>query len=79
MRSRFLFPHQWRLIGYLCFAADILFAIILKILYPHGFASTDLHQVPGSATSIHQAINGIDPGFWLSHDVTILLIIFVCF
>ncbi|WP_121808542.1 hypothetical protein [Mucilaginibacter kameinonensis] len=40
MKSRFLFPHYCRLIGYLCFVIDILKAIILKLLHPQGFTQT---------------------------------------
>jgi hypothetical protein len=62
MKSRFLFPHYYRRIGYFCFIAVILFAIILKILHPHGFAQ-ELH---------HEA----QPGMKLSHDTTALLLLF---
>jgi hypothetical protein len=75
MKSRFLFPHKWLLIGYLCFAADIVFAIVLKVLYPEGYVYADLHQVPGPRnTPPHDII--IDQGMSLHNDIIILLIIF---
>jgi len=76
MKTRFLFPHSSRLLGYLCFAADILFAIVLKLLHPGGFAATELHHVPGSANDPSRDIDVIDRGMWLHNDITILLIIF---
>jgi hypothetical protein len=37
MKSRFLFPHYFRWIGYCCFIAVILFVIFLHILHPEVF------------------------------------------
>ncbi|QHS54975.1 hypothetical protein GWR56_05255 [Mucilaginibacter sp. 14171R-50] len=62
MKPRFLFPHYFRKIGYGCFIAVILFAILFKILHPHGFAQ-ELHHDP-------------EPGMKLSHDITALLLLF---
>jgi len=38
MKTRFLFPTKFRSIGYMLFGVDILYAIIMKIAHPHGFA-----------------------------------------
>ncbi|HEY5326798.1 MAG TPA: hypothetical protein VIJ27_07345 [Mucilaginibacter sp.] len=76
MKSRFLFPHKWRLIGYLCFAADLIFAIVLTVLHPEGYAATDLRQVPGPGMKPHHDICiGVTEMRW-HNDITILLIIF---
>lgn len=76
MKSRFLFPHKWRLIGYLCFAADLIFSIVLKALHPEGYAATDLHQVPGTGTNIHHDINIGVTQMRVHHDIVVLLIVF---
>ncbi len=75
MKSRFLFPHKWRIAGYCCFAAAVAFAIILKLLHPGGYASVDLHQV---ITSHNNPQNDIHSGvafMRLHHDIFILLIV----
>ncbi|RYU89391.1 hypothetical protein EWM62_13765 [Mucilaginibacter terrigena] len=61
MRSRFLFPHYFRSIGYLCFAIIILCAILIRIIHP---------QV--SMQSIHHTTI---PGIKTWHDITALLIL----
>jgi hypothetical protein len=75
MKSRFLFPHKWRLLGYLCFAADLIFAIALKMLRPKGYVYADLHRVPGSAHNLQPDII-IDQGTRWHNDVIVLLVIF---
>jgi hypothetical protein len=75
MKSRFLFPHKWRLVGYLCFAADLAFAIVLKLLHPEGYVYADLHPVPGSGHKLQPDII-IDQGMSWHDDIVILLIIF---
>ena len=76
MKSRFLFSNKWRLIGYLCFAVDILFVIVLKVLHPEGYAAADLHQVPGPGINLHHDINFGLTRMRLHHDIIILLLIF---
>jgi hypothetical protein len=76
MKSRFLFPYYWRIIGYLCFIADILFAIALKVLHPEGYAAVDLHQVTGSGMKIHHDIYQGVITMRLHHDIIVLLIVF---
>jgi len=75
MKSRFLFTHKWRIAGYGCFVAALVFAITLKLLHPEGYASVDLHQVVPS----HQnSLNGIHTGVMgmrLHHDIFILLVV----
>ena len=75
MKSNFLFPHKWRLAGYLCFAADVIFAIVLKTLRPEGYVYSDLSQVPGSGHNL-QPHTIIDQGTRWHNDIIILLIIF---
>ncbi|MDR3696719.1 hypothetical protein [Mucilaginibacter sp.] len=75
MKARFLFPHKWRLVGYLCFAADIIFSIVLKVLHPEGYAATDLSQVLGPGQKPYHIYSGVTEMRW-HNDVTILLIIF---
>jgi hypothetical protein len=60
MKSRFLFPHYCRIIGYLCFAVDILKAVLLKVYYPQGFTQE------GSVTNIWMNI---------TNDFNILIVI----
>ncbi|MDB5126360.1 hypothetical protein [Mucilaginibacter sp.] len=62
MKSRFLFPHYYRRIGYFCFIAVVLLGIIFKIMHPNGFAQ-ELHHDP-------------QPGMKLSHDAIALLVLF---
>jgi len=75
MKTRFLFPHKWRLFGYLCFAADLAFAIVLKLLHPEGYVYADLHQIPGSGHILQPDII-IDQGIRWHNDIIILLINF---
>jgi len=75
MKSRFLFPHKWRVVGYSCFAADLIFAIALKILHPEGYVYANLHPVPGSAHNLQPDII-IDQGTRWHNDIIVLLIIF---
>ena len=75
MKSRFLFSHKWRLVGYWCFAAVIAFAIILKLLHPEGYASVDLHPVVRSSQHPQQDIHTGVTSMRLHHDIFILLIV----
>ncbi|HWZ05151.1 MAG TPA: hypothetical protein VNX40_16150 [Mucilaginibacter sp.] len=75
MKSRFLFPHKWRLVGYCCFAATMVFAIALKLQHPEGYVYADLHQVPGSGHHL-QPDTIIDQGTRWHNDIIISLIIF---
>ncbi|MEO6851480.1 MAG: hypothetical protein ABI166_12645 [Mucilaginibacter sp.] len=36
MKTRFLFPHHWRIVGYVCLLSYIPFMIIKKLVY-HGY------------------------------------------
>jgi len=75
MKSRFLFSHGWRIIGYGCFAALLAFAIILKLLHPEGYAAVDLHPI---AKAAHQSYNDVSTGLTfmrLHHDIVILLVV----
>lgn len=74
MKSRFLFPHKWRLLGYLCFAADLVFAIVLKMLRPAGYVYADINSVPGSTHNLQPHIF-IDQGTRWHNDIIILLVI----
>jgi hypothetical protein len=62
MKSRFLFPHYYRRIGYFCFITVVLLGILFKIMHPHGFTQ-GLHHDP-------------QPGMKLSHDAIALLVLF---
>ena len=75
MKSRFLFPHKWRVIGYLCFVIVIVFAIVLKVLHPEGYAATDLHQVPGSGINLHHDVYTGVTEMRVHHDIIILLVV----
>nr|WP_157536101.1 hypothetical protein [Mucilaginibacter sp. L294] len=61
MKPRYLFPHHFRSIGYLCFGVIILFGILLKVFHP---------QL--NMESLHQ---NIIPGIKTWHDITALLIL----
>jgi hypothetical protein len=56
MKSRFLFPHWCRYLGYGCFAADIVFAVVLKVLHTGGFTQ-EINQPPNHAMILHNDIN----------------------
>ncbi|MCS3734979.1 hypothetical protein [Mucilaginibacter dorajii] len=56
MKSRFLFPTKFRSIGYMLFGIDILYAIIMKIVHPHGFAK-ELQEVQPLGMAIGNDIN----------------------
>jgi hypothetical protein len=56
MKSRFLFPNKFRQIGYLLFVIDILYAIVMKIAHPQGFAK-ELHQAQSFGMEIGNDIN----------------------
>lgn len=71
MKSRFLFPHQWRLVGYLCFVLIIIFVVVLKVLHPEGYAAVDLHQLH----PVRDVNTGV-AAMRLHHDIIILLLIF---
>ncbi|MEO6632565.1 MAG: hypothetical protein ABIN13_12605 [Mucilaginibacter sp.] len=73
MKTRFLFPTLYRLLGWLCLAADLIFIIALKILRPGGYAAADLHSVPVSGARQDITINS---GMVWHNDVIILLLIF---
>jgi hypothetical protein len=68
MKTRFLFPHYWRIIGYLCFAVDIVFAIVLKILHPPNGVIPPIHKSPSPGLLLH--------GITFHNDINILLIVF---
>jgi len=75
MRTRFLFPHKWRIAGYCCFAALLAFAIVLKLLHPEGYAAVDLHPI----VSGHLIQPGIYKGVTemrFHNDVHVLLVVF---
>lgn len=55
MKTRFLFPHKWRIVGYLCFALDIIFAIVLKIAHPQGVAQ-EIGQARPAGMILHTDI-----------------------
>jgi hypothetical protein len=73
MKARFLFPPIYRLLGWLCLAADLTFIIALKILRPGGYATADLHSTPVSGARQDITINN---GMVWHNDVIILLLIF---
>jgi len=73
MKTRFLFPSVFRLLGLLLLAADLIFVIGLKILRPEGYVYADLHHVPGSGLR-HDVI--INDGTRWHNDVIILLLVF---
>lgn len=62
MKTRFLFPHSWRIAGYCCLAAFIIFGITLKLLHPEGFTKHIDQDVPFGVT--------------LHTDIKILLVVF---
>jgi len=76
MKSRFLFSNKWRLVGYCCIAAVIVFTIFLKLLHPEGYASVDLHPAPGSSQNPQHDIHTGVTSMRLHHDIIILLIVF---
>jgi hypothetical protein len=76
MKSRFLFPNQWRRIGYLCFALALLFVIVLKVLHPEGYAAADLHTVPGPGIKAHHDLYFGVTAMRLHHNIMVLLIVF---
>jgi len=55
MKSRFLFPHYFRRIGYFCFIAVILFAIILHILHP-GIKEELHHNLLAGLKTLHDIV-----------------------
>jgi uncharacterized membrane protein YidH (DUF202 family) len=56
MKTRFLFPHSWRIAGYLFFVIDIVFAVVLKLLHPEGY-SQEIGQTRAFAMILHTDIN----------------------
>ncbi|MEZ2335899.1 hypothetical protein AB6735_09690 [Mucilaginibacter sp. RCC_168] len=61
MKSRFLFPSYFRVIGYLCFVADIIKAMLLKVFFVGGFT-----QEPGAQLNI---------GMIVTNDINILIVV----
>jgi hypothetical protein len=61
MKSRFLFPAEFKSIGCLLFGVDILYAIITKITHPQGFA-----KEPYQALSL---------GMEIGNDINILTVL----
>jgi len=56
MKSRFLFPHYFRRIGYCCFIAAILFVIFFHILHPDGFMHGLHHNPVSGLKTLHDIV-----------------------
>lgn len=56
MKTRFLFPNYWRLIGIFFIAAHLILGIMMKVLHPGGF-SKDINQPEPTAMLLHNDIN----------------------